>query len=81
MSSSPIHAICYKGYATVLQQDPEAQLWHGRILGISDVITFEAQTDGAAEQEFRESVDAYLSFCAALGRLPSQPPADSGDFA
>jgi predicted HicB family RNase H-like nuclease len=69
----PINYTSYKGYVTIVQQDLEAQLWHGRVLGIPDVVTFEARTGPAAEQEFRKSVDAYLSFCRTLGR-PAHVP-------
>lgn len=43
------------------------------MLGITGVVTFEALTVAAAIEEFRASVDEYLSFCAKLGQDPAKP--------
>ena len=63
----------YKGYTTFVTQDPGSTIWHGRVWGIQDVVTFEAKTQTAAAKEFCKSVDAYLSFCRTIGRTPNQP--------
>jgi predicted HicB family RNase H-like nuclease len=65
----------YKGYITILEQDPDSKIWHGRVSGIQDVVTFEGKTQVLAEQEFHKSIDAYLQFCAAISRSPNQPSA------
>lgn len=65
--------LSYKGYTTQLKQDLDSTVWHGRVYGIQDVVTFEGQTQAAAEKEFRKSIDAYLSFCNAIGRSPNEP--------
>jgi predicted HicB family RNase H-like nuclease len=64
----------YKGYTTILQLDPDACVWHGRVMNIQDVVTFEGKTQKEAEKEFCRSIDAYLSFCQNIKRLPNQPP-------
>lgn len=63
----------YRGYTTLLQQDLDTHTWHGRVMGIHDVITFEGSTLAEAEQRFRHSVDVYLNFCQTLDRVPEQP--------
>ncbi|MCU0523833.1 MAG: type II toxin-antitoxin system HicB family antitoxin [Elainella sp. Prado103] len=63
----------YKSYATIARQDPISGIWHGRILNIQDVVSFEGKTQAQAEAEFRKSVDGYLDFCRSLARSPNPP--------
>lgn len=63
----------YKSYATIARQDPISGIWHGRILDIQDVVSFEGKTQTQAEIEFRKSVDGYLDFCRLIDRLPNLP--------
>lgn len=63
----------YKGYITRIQLDSDSHIWHGRILNIQDVVTFEGKTQTEAEKEFRRAVEAYLNFCRDVQRLPDQP--------
>jgi predicted HicB family RNase H-like nuclease len=48
---------------------------HGRVDGIEDVITFEADNLEDLEREFRISVDDYLEWCAEDGVEPNRPSA------
>ena len=57
----------YKGYMGHVEYDDEAKILHGRVLGITDVITFQADTAREIEKAFRDSVDDYLQFCAQRG--------------
>lgn len=69
----------YKGYAgKIVDYDEETGLLHGRVLGIRDVVTFEAKTIEEAIGEFKKSLDVYLAFCAELGQEPAKPY--SGEF-
>lgn len=63
----------YKGYVGKLDIDPEADLLHGEVLGLRDVITFQGRTPADAEKAFRESVDDYLAFCKSRGEQPEKP--------
>jgi predicted HicB family RNase H-like nuclease len=64
----------HKGYVgKIVDYDEESGYLHGRVLGIRDVITFEAKTIEEAKREFQISVDDYLAFCAELGQEPSKP--------
>lgn len=68
----------YKGYAAQVEFDPEDKVLHGRVIGIRDVVTFEADSAAKVEKAFRASVDDYLAFCAERGESPDQPA--SGRF-
>lgn len=62
-----------KGYLPHIEYDAEAGLLHGEVLGLRDVVTFQATSVSDLEAAFRESVDAYLAFCAERGEAPEVP--------
>lgn len=68
--------ISYKGYSGSFEVDPSDGVLHGQVDGIDDIVTFEADTIGELEREFRISVDDYLEFCAADGVEPNRPYAE-----
>ena len=63
----------YKGYEAVIEYDEEAQIFHGEVLHLRDVITFQGESVRQLEQAFQESVDDYLDFCAQRGEEPEKP--------
>ncbi len=65
--------ITYKGYAGKVEVDIESAILHGCILDINDVITFEGKSIEEVTQDFQDSVDDYLEFCAELGKEPEKP--------
>jgi predicted HicB family RNase H-like nuclease len=62
----------YKGYTGKAEFDDEAMVFHGTVLGIKDVITFEADNTRDLVQAFHDSVDDYLEFCKEEGRDPAR---------
>ena len=63
----------YKGYHGYVTYDEEAKLFHGEVVGLKDVITFQGTSVEELEQAFKDSVDEYLDFCEELGRAPERP--------
>ena len=63
----------YKGYTGQIEVDEKAGILHGRVIDITDVITFEGTTVDEIRQAFRDSVDDYLEFCQELGKEPDKP--------
>ena len=63
----------YKGYVGRAEFDDEARLFHGEVLDLKDVITFQGTSVDELEQAFRDSVDDYLEFCAERGEEPDKP--------
>lgn len=68
----------YKGYEAIVVYDEEANILHGEVLHLNDVITFQADSTAEIEKAFRESVDDYLEFCKENNREPEKPY--SGNF-
>ena len=53
--------------------DDEADIFHGEVIRLRDVITFQERTVDKVKGAFRESVDDYLAFCAKRGEEPKRP--------
>jgi predicted HicB family RNase H-like nuclease len=63
----------YKGYVAKVEFDNEAGIFHGQVLNIRDVITFQGRSVDELRQEFANSVEDYLEFCAERGEAPEKP--------
>lgn len=63
----------YKGYTGHVEYDDEAKIFHGEVLGIKDIITFQGTTVDEIEQAFKDSIDDYLAFCKERNEEPDRP--------
>lgn len=63
----------YKGYLAHVEFDDEAEIFHGEIINIRDVITFQGSTVKELKKAFTDSIDDYLAFCAERGEQPDRP--------
>lgn len=63
----------YKGYIARVEYDDEAKLFHGQIMNLRDVITFQGRSVKELRKALRDSVDDYVEFCAARGEKPEKP--------
>jgi predicted HicB family RNase H-like nuclease len=68
----------YKGYEATVEFDEDAEIFHGEVLNLRDVITFQASTARDLKQAFADSVEDYLEFCRSRGEEPEKP--FSGQF-
>ena len=63
----------FKGYTAKVEFDDAAGIFHGEVLNLRDVITFQGETVQGLKQAFRDSVDDYLEFCTERGESPEKP--------
>jgi len=63
----------YRGYFAKVVFDEDANLFHGEVINLRDVITFEGETVNELKQAFQDSVDDYLRFCSERGEDPEKP--------
>ncbi|MBW4622066.1 MAG: type II toxin-antitoxin system HicB family antitoxin [Cyanosarcina radialis HA8281-LM2] len=63
----------YKTYEAKVSFDDEAGIFHGEVIGIRDVITFQGESVSQLRRAFAKSVDDYLAFCADRGEEPDKP--------
>ena len=65
--------LSYKSYVGRVEFDDEADVFHGEIIGIRDVITFQGQFVNEIRQAMEESVDDYLDMCKKHNKQPDKP--------
>ena len=63
----------YKGYFAKVEFDDKDNIFHGEIINLRDVITFEGETVEELRKAFHDSVEDYLEFCAKRGEDPEKP--------
>lgn len=63
----------YRGYIGKVEFDDEADIFHGEVVNLRDVITFQGDSVQELRRTFQESVDDYLAFCAERGEEPEKP--------
>ena len=62
----------YKDYYASIAFDPSADAFHGRVVGIRDVIDFFGRTPEELREELQRSVDGYLTWCEEEGSKPEK---------
>jgi predicted HicB family RNase H-like nuclease len=73
-----MNTMTYNGYQAIVEYDEDAELFHGEVLNLRDVITFQGHSVAELKQAFADSVDDYLAFCKERGEEPEKPY--SGQF-
>lgn len=68
----------HRGYSARIQFDGGDGIFHGRVLNIRDVVTFEGRSVGELKREFERSLAVYLTMCREDGIDPEKP--FSGQF-
>ena len=62
----------YKGYIGRVVYDEDAKIFHGEVIGLKDVITFQGESVKELEQEFKNSVNDYLTLCLERSEKPEK---------
>ncbi|MFO7754128.1 MAG: type II toxin-antitoxin system HicB family antitoxin [Desulfobacteraceae bacterium] len=63
----------YKGYFARVEFDDEANIFHGEVINLRDVITFQGESVDELRKAFTDSVEDYLEFCSERGEDPEKP--------
>jgi len=63
----------YKGYFARVEFDDEANIFHGEVINLRDVITFEGESVDELRKAFTDSIEDYLKFCSERGEDPEKP--------
>nr|WP_211598161.1 type II toxin-antitoxin system HicB family antitoxin [Halomonas caseinilytica] len=63
----------YLDYAALIEFDAEDELFVGRVLGITDRISFHGESVAELTEAFHAAVNHYLEDCRATGREPLKP--------
>jgi len=62
----------HKGYTGYVVFDDDARIFHGEVVGLRAVITFQGTTVDEIEQAFKDSVDDYLDWCKERKKEPEK---------
>jgi predicted HicB family RNase H-like nuclease len=62
----------YKGYIGQVVYDEKAKIFHGDVIGLKDVITFQGESVQELELAFKDSIDDYLAFCLERNEKPDK---------
>lgn len=72
-SLETVGAFGCKGYTARPEYSTEDGVFYGRILGISDLVDFQSESEEKIEMEFHDAVDKYLNLCTEIGKEPLRP--------
>jgi len=67
-----------KGYEAVVEYDEDAEIFHGEVADLRDVITFQGKSVVELKKAFSASIEDYLAFCKERREEPEKPY--SGQF-
>jgi predicted HicB family RNase H-like nuclease len=73
-----MNTMSYKGYQAIVAYDEDAEIFHGEVVNLRDVITFQGKSVKELKKAFADSVEDYIDFCAQRGEAPEKP--FSGQF-
>lgn len=63
----------YRGYVGRVVFDDEAGIFHGEVINLKDVITFQGECVAELREALKDSVEDYLDFCKERGEKPEKP--------
>lgn len=62
----------HKNYFGSVAFSSEDNILYGKIIGIDDLVTYEAESVEKLKKVFKESVEDYLETCKSLGKDPDK---------
>lgn len=62
----------YKNYYGSVNFSADDRILHGKIIGITDLVTYEATSVEELKNTFEESVEDYLKTCKSLNKSPDK---------
>ncbi|TAD92530.1 MAG: type II toxin-antitoxin system HicB family antitoxin, partial [Bacteroidetes bacterium] len=62
----------FKGYYAEVHFSADDDVFYGKLLGISDLVSFEDATVSELKASFHEAVEDYLITCKELGKDPEK---------
>jgi predicted HicB family RNase H-like nuclease len=64
--------IQYKGYYAEIHFSSEDDVFYGKLIGINDLVNFEADSVKGLKKACAEAVEDYLDACKAIKKLPEK---------
>ena len=68
-----MNTMTYKGYQGRFEYDQDADIFHGEVLHLNDVVTFQDRSLDELKKALADSVEDYLLLCKEVGKEPKRP--------
>jgi len=65
--------LTYKGYQGSFEYDPDADIFHGDVLHITDVVTFQGRSIDELKKALADSIEDYFDLCKEAEKSPQKP--------
>ena len=62
----------FKDYSSSIRFSAEDEVFHGKVLGINDLVTFEGKSVAELKKAFKEAIEDYLETCKNLQKNPDK---------
>jgi predicted HicB family RNase H-like nuclease len=62
----------YKNYYGSVHFNASDEVFHGKVLGINDLVNFEGTSVKELKTAFEEAVEDYIDTCNEIGKLPDK---------
>ncbi|HSC25379.1 MAG TPA: type II toxin-antitoxin system HicB family antitoxin [Candidatus Babeliales bacterium] len=62
----------YKGYFGEVTYDDKAKIFHGEVIGLKDIITFQGESVNELKKAFQDSINDYLTWCHERNEQPEK---------
>ena len=67
-----IDILQYKGYYADIHFSPEDEVFFGKVIGINDLVNFEADSVKGLKKAFKDAIEDYLETCKSLNKTPDK---------
>jgi len=64
--------MCYKNFYGSVDYSSSDECFYGKIIGTSDLVTFEGDSVSSLKNAFAEAVDDYIALCQEIGKEPQK---------
>jgi predicted HicB family RNase H-like nuclease len=68
-----MNTIQYKGYLGKFEYDQDADIFHGEVVNLKDVVTFQGRSIDELKAALADSVEDYFDLCREEGEKPEKP--------
>lgn len=68
-----MNTMAYKDYQGKFEYDQDAGIFHGEVLHLNDVVTFQGRSIDELKKALADSVEDYLLLCKNIGKKPEKP--------
>ena len=72
MKTNEKNVLSYKGYWGRIEFSERDEVFHGKVVGIKSLISFEGDSVKAIKADFRNSINEYLEYCKDEGIQPEK---------